>query len=156
MNLYLVQHGEAKTEEEDPERALNQRGAEAVERIAAWAAKVGIQVDQIRHSGKRRAQQTAEILADRIAPNQGVVPVSGLKPKDDVNAWAENLAKESESVMLVGHLPFLSRLTSLLLVGDRTKEIIRFRNAGIICLIREEDQWLLGWVMTPDLVEALG
>jgi phosphohistidine phosphatase len=58
--------------------------------------------------------------------------------------------------MLVGHLPFLSRLTSLLLVGDRTKEIIRFRNAGIICLIREEDQWLLGWVMTPDLVEAFG
>jgi phosphohistidine phosphatase len=156
MNLYLVQHGEAKTEEEDPERALNQRGAEAVERIAAWAAKVGIQVDQIRHSGKRRAQQTAEILADRIAPNQGVVPVSGLKPKDDVNAWAENLAKESESVMLVGHLPFLSRLTSLLLVGDLTNGIVRFRNAGIICLIREEDRWLLGWVVTPDLVEAFG
>jgi phosphohistidine phosphatase len=156
MNLYLVQHGEAKTEEEDPERALNQRGAEAVERIAAWAAKVGIQVDQIRHSGKRRAQQTAEILADRIAPNQGVVPVSGLKPKDDVNAWAENLAKESESVMLVGHLPFLSRLTSLLLVGDLTKEIVRFRNGGIVCLIREEDRWLLGWAMTPDLVEASG
>lgn len=156
MNLYLVQHGEAKTEAEDPERALNQPGAEAVERIAAWAAKVGIQVDQIRHSGKRRAQQTAAILADRIVPNQGVVPVSGLKPKDDVNAWAENLAKESESVMLVGHLPFLSRLTSLLLVGDLTKGIIRFRNAGIICLIREEDQWVLGWVMTPDLVEAFG
>jgi phosphohistidine phosphatase len=156
MNLYLVQHGEAKTEEEDPERALNQRGAEAVERIAAWAAKVGIQVDQIRHSGKRRAQQTAEILADRIEPNHGVVPVSGLKPNDDINAWAENLAKESESVMLVGHLPFLSRLTSLLLVGDLTNGIVRFRNAGIICLIREEDRWLLGWVVTPDLVEAFG
>ncbi len=156
MNLYLVQHGEAKTEAENPERALNQPGAEAVERMAAWAAKVGIQVDQIRHSGKRRAQQTAEILADRIAPSQGVVQDSGLKPNDDVNAWAENLAKESESVMLVGHLPFLSRLTSLLLVGDLTKGIIRFRNAGIICLIREEDRWSLGWVMTPDLVEALG
>jgi phosphohistidine phosphatase len=129
---------------------------EAVERIAAWAAKVGIQVNQIRHSGKRRAQQTAEILADRIAPSQGVVPVSGLKPNDDVNAWAENLAKESEPVMLVGHLPFLSRLTSLLLVSDLTKGIIRFRNAGIICLIREEDQWSLGWVVTPDLVETLG
>jgi phosphohistidine phosphatase len=156
MNLYLVQHGEAKTEEEDPERALNQRGAEVVERIAAWAAKVGIQVDQIRHSGKRRAQQTAEILADRIEPNHGVVPVSGLKPNDDINAWAENLAKESESVMLVGHLPFLSRLTSLLLVGDLTKEIVRFRNGGIVCLIREEDRWLLDWAMTPDLVEAPG
>lgn len=155
MNLYLVQHGEAKTELEDPERALTQFGTEVVERMAAWAAKAGIEVDEARHSGKRRAQQTAEILAHEIVPSQGVVSVSGLNPNDDVAPWADNLAEESGSVMLVGHLPFLSRLASLLLVGDPTKGIVRFRNAGIVCLIREEGRWSLGWVVTPRQIEAL-
>jgi len=155
VNLYLVQHGEAKAEAEDPDRALTQFGTEVVERMAAWVAKAGIEVDQIRHSGKRRALQTAEILAHGIAPNQGVVSVSGLNPNDDVAPWTDNLAEASGSVMLVGHLPFLSRLASLLLVGDPTKGIIRFRNAGIVCLIREEGQWSLGWVVTPGQVEAL-
>ncbi len=155
MNVYLVQHGEAKTEAEDPERALTQFGTEVVERIAAWAAKTGIEVDQVRHSGKRRAQQTAEILAHGIVPSQGVVSVSGLNPNDDVVPWAENLAEESGSVMLVGHLPFMSRLASLLLVGDPTKGILRFRNAGIACLISEKGQWSLGWVVTPGQVEGL-
>ncbi len=155
MNLYLVQHGEAKTEAEDPERALTQFGTEVVERMAAWAAKAGIEVDEARHSGKRRAQQTAEILAHEIVPSQGVVSVSGLDPNDDVAPWADNLAEESGSVMLVGHLPFLSRLAGLLLVGDPTKGIVRFRNAGIVCLIREEGRWSLGWVVTPGQIEAL-
>ncbi len=155
MNLYLVQHGEAKTEAEDPERALTQFGTEVVERMAAWAAKAGIEVDQVRHSGKRRAQQTAEILAHGIVSSQGVVSVSGLNPNDEVVPWAEELAKETESVMLVGHLPFLSRLANLLLVGDPTKGIIRFRNAGIVCLIREESKWSVRWVVTPRQVEGL-
>jgi phosphohistidine phosphatase SixA len=51
MDLFLVQHGEAKSEAEDPERSLTDRGAEAVRRMAAWAAQVGVKVDQIRHSG---------------------------------------------------------------------------------------------------------
>src|SRR5512142_725316 len=55
IDLFLVQHGEAKSEAEDPERSLTDRGAEAVRRMAAWAARVGVKVDQIRHSGKRRA-----------------------------------------------------------------------------------------------------
>jgi phosphohistidine phosphatase SixA len=30
MKLYLIQHGEAKTEKEDPERSLTERGEEEV------------------------------------------------------------------------------------------------------------------------------
>lgn len=156
MNLYLVQHGEAKTKAEDPERALTESGAEVVERMAAWAAAVTIEVDQVCHSGKRRAQQTAEILADAVAPSEGVVPVSGIKPNDDVAPWADMLAKENRSVMLVGHLPFLSRLASLLLLGDPTIQAIRFRNTGIVYLIREEDRWSVEWIATPNLVDAFG
>jgi phosphohistidine phosphatase len=75
MELYLVQHGEAKPESEHPERPLTERGTETVRRMASWAAQVGLKLAQIRHSGKRRAEQTATLLAERLDPTNGVIAV---------------------------------------------------------------------------------
>jgi phosphohistidine phosphatase len=154
MDLYLVQHGEAKPEAEDPERPLTDRGVEMVRRMASWAAQVGLKVDQIRHSGKRRAQQTAHLLGERLIPSKGVIAVEGLKPNDDVGPVAEALQAEHGPVLLVGHLPFLSRLASLLVVGKPEAEIVRFQQAGIVCLVRQEAKWSVNWVMTPGLLES--
>lgn len=151
MELYLVQHGEAKSEAEDPERSLTEKGQRDVERVAEWASRVGLRVTQIRHSGKRRAEQTAAILAERLKPSAGVIAVAGLAPNDDVTALAATLQQETESVMVVGHLPFLSRLASLLLVGDPNRTIVRFRMGGIVCLLREPQQWSIAWALPPDL-----
>src|SRR6516225_11720817 len=130
MELYLVQHGEAKPESEEPERPLTDRGAETVRRMAAWAAQVGLKVDQIRHSGKRRAEQTAALLGERLNPAQGVIAVDGLQPNDDVRPVAEAIQAEPAAVMLVGHLPHLSRLANLLLTGDPDSTVLRFQMAG--------------------------
>jgi phosphohistidine phosphatase len=152
MDLYLVQHGEAKSEDEDPERSLTDQGVETVRRMASWAAQVGLKVDQIRHSGKRRAEQTAALLAERLSPAQGVVAVEGLKPNDDVHPVAEALRAEHGPIMLVGHLPFLSRLASLLVTGNPEGVIVRFRQAGIVCLSQEEGEWAVNRVMPPELL----
>ena len=56
MDIYLVQHGEAKPEAEDPERSLSDKGKKEVESSARHAAAVGIEVAQILHSGKLRAK----------------------------------------------------------------------------------------------------
>ena len=37
MNVYLVQHGEAKPKDVDPSRSLTERGREETERVAAIA-----------------------------------------------------------------------------------------------------------------------
>ena len=37
MKLYLIQHGEAKSELEDPERSLTSKGEEEVNRVAKAA-----------------------------------------------------------------------------------------------------------------------
>ena len=66
MTLFLVQHGEARPGNEDSERSLTDRGTETVSRMADWAARMGIKVDQIRHSGKKRAEQTATIFAKKL------------------------------------------------------------------------------------------
>jgi len=113
---------------------------------------MGIKVDQIRHSGKLRAEQTASIFAKRLDPPKGVIAVKGLNPKDDVTQVAASLQGDQESIMLVGHLPHLSRLVSLLATGKSEREIVRFRNAGIVCLTQQDGKWAIDWVMEPELL----
>jgi phosphohistidine phosphatase len=123
--------------------------------MADWAARTGIKVDQIRHSGKRRAEQTATIFANYLNPSRGMIAVQGLTPLDGVNPVATSLHGQQDSIMLVGHLPHLSRLVSLLVTGNPEGEIVRFRNAGIVCLTQKDGKWAIDWVMEPDsLAEA--
>lgn len=152
MNVYLVQHGEAKPEQEDPARPLTERGRQEVERVARATARAGLEVGAIAHSGKLRAHQTAEILAAHLQPSRGVRQLAGLAPMDDP-AIARQVAEQAGGPeMLVGHLPHLSRLASLLLVGDPAREMIAFRMGGIVCLARDEEQWRLRWILVPELV----
>ena len=151
MQVYLVQHGEATPEVADPARPLTERGREEVARVARHAAILGLQVAEIRHSGKLRARQTAEILGGALSPSRGIREMDGLAPADDPAKARAEVESAREPLMLVGHLPHLSRLASLLLVGEPAREIIRFRNGAIVCLIQAEGRWLLQWVLTPDL-----
>jgi phosphohistidine phosphatase SixA len=74
MRLYLVQHGAAKTEAEDPQRGLTDEGRQTVERIAQFLAPLRLALDRIEHSDKLRARQTAEILAARSAAGCSLCP----------------------------------------------------------------------------------
>lgn len=154
MKLYLVQHGEAKLEAEDPERSLTSKGEEEVLRVAKTAGRMDIQPSKIYHSGKKRAKQTAEMIASRLkGPDQHLEAAQGLNPNDDVHPWAEIISKEKKDIMLVGHLPFLEKLTSLLLSGDENARMVLFRCGSIVCLEKKEDQvWAVRWVLTPEMV----
>ena len=152
MTLFLVQHGEARPGNEDAERSLTEHGAETVCRMADWAARTGIKVDQIRHSGKLRAEQTATIIAKKLDTSKGMIAVKGLNPNDEVTQVAESLNGEQDSIMIVGHLPHLSRLIGMLVTGNPDKVVVRFRNAGIVCLFQQEENWAIDWVMQPDLL----
>ena len=114
--LCLVRHGEAKSAAEDPHRGLTDQGKQAAKRVATWVAAVGLPIGEIRHSGKLRAQQTADIFARHLSTSVQVTATAGLDPLDDVRPVAEKLDRAGEYVMLVGHLPFLSRLVSLLIL----------------------------------------
>ena len=154
MPVYLVQHGEAKPETEDPLRPLTDCGREGVQRVARHAAPLKLPVSEIRHSGKLRARQTAEILAAALAPGRDVRQMDGLAPGDDPGKARAVVESAVEPLMLVGHLPHLSRLASLLLVGDSGREIVRLRDGAIVCLVKVEDRWLLQWILTPELASV--
>jgi phosphohistidine phosphatase len=153
MRIFLVQHGEAKPKEEDPQRPLTPRGEEEVRLVAEFAKRVGVQVEQIRHSGKRRAEQTAAIFGEYLRPRHGIVATSGLDPNDEIEALAEALNAATEPCMIVGHLPYLARLAAKMITGNRDCSIIRFQMGGIVCLERDDGGvWSLAWMVTPDLL----
>lgn len=152
MLLYLVQHAEAKKEEEDPARGLTDRGFREITLMALFAQDKSVSVNSIRHSGKKRAAQTAQVLADKLRPVQGVSESNDLAPMDDPALWAERLGPISEDIMLVGHMPHLEKLASLLLCGDRDRNIVNFRMAGMVCLKRFDDgHWAVEWMAGPEM-----
>jgi len=156
MKLFLVQHAEPTCKEEDPTRPLSDIGWENIRKIAKYARdQLQIHVEQIVHSGKLRAKQTAETLAEHLNPPKDMVTDKNLEPMADPKVWKELLVATLEDVMLVGHLPHLSKLASLLLVGDENKEVLAFRMAGIACLKRDQQgHWSIQWVLTPETIRT--
>ena len=110
MRLYLVQHGEAQSETEVPERSLTFRGEEETRKISEAAKRLGIRPSRIYHSGKRRAEQTAGIIAKAL--DMPVQLGQGFNPNDAIRPWAERISGETEDLMIVGHLPFLEMVRS--------------------------------------------
>jgi phosphohistidine phosphatase len=154
MRWYLVRHGEAKSEKEDPARPLSDRGREEVRRVAQHVAGLGLTLAQIRHSGKLRARQTAEILAEFLSAAQGVREMGGLAPMDDPGKAQAEIEASREPTMLVGHLPHLSRLASLLVLDDPEQEIVEFPTGTMVCLARTEEGFQVEWVLTPEIAKA--
>ncbi|HUT23483.1 MAG TPA: phosphohistidine phosphatase SixA [Sumerlaeia bacterium] len=159
MRLYLAQHGEAHSEEVDPERRLTDRGVEDVERMAKFLKPLGLRVDAIWHSGKARAAQTADILASALVSTQGVVQRDGLAPKDPTGPLKEALLAAGaadgarEDVMIVGHLPFLGLLASSLIANDALADAVAFRQGGVACIDCADDGTArLAWMVIPDLI----
>jgi phosphohistidine phosphatase len=151
MPLYLVQHGKATTEEENPERPLTQEGVVDVRKVVEVASSLAtIDVDRIVHSGKTRARQTAELWASAVgAPLEAA---DGLAPNDEPSVWADRLTAEparSVGLMLVGHMPHLSGLAGLLVAGDAGRAVVAFRPGGLVALEGADDGWSVGLVLPP-------
>ncbi|MGA8239211.1 MAG: phosphohistidine phosphatase SixA [Desulfobacterales bacterium] len=152
MALYLVQHGKSLSKDVDPEQGISDKGRAEVERIAAVAANYAVQIAGIAHSGKKRALQTAAIFAAAFGLKDKVVERSGLKPLDDVVRLSTEL-RSQDGLMLVGHLPFLEKLTSYLVTGNADKTVFKFQNGGIVCLEEdvEKNSWFIKWTLMPHI-----
>ena len=153
MVLYLVQHGTAKTEGEDPGRSLTEEGKRTVEGVAEHLSTLSLALDRIEHSDKLRARQTAEIFAAKLHPAQGTLQVLSLAPNVDVEPTRVRLNQETATVMIVGHLPHLSRLASRLFALPADHTLVRFQMGGVVKLERDDSgHWALCWILTPDLL----
>jgi phosphohistidine phosphatase len=152
MRVYLVQHGESRPEEEDPQRRLTDEGVRNVEKVARFLRPLSLKLE-IWHSGKDRAQQTAEILAGAVSASQGLLQRNGLAPKDSVAPVKQAIEQSTGDLMIVGHLPFLGKLAALLVADSEETEIVAFKFGCVVCLERIDDgKWKLAWMIMPALL----
>ncbi|MGH7545798.1 MAG: phosphohistidine phosphatase SixA, partial [Gemmatimonadota bacterium] len=166
MRLCLVRHGDATSEEENPARPLTDAGAATVRRVAAHLRAAGaVSAAEVRHSTKLRAKQTAEHFAEALGLRVPIREVPNLEPLDDVSALADALGAETRDLVLVGHMPHLSRLASRLVAGAAALEAFAFPPAGVLCLERASEsgrdpkgpgRWRVAWMLVPALLSGAG
>jgi phosphohistidine phosphatase len=159
LDIYLIQHAESIPEKEDPARPISDEGKATIDKVAALAARLEIRPDFIFHSEKLRAKQTAEILArhlgliDKLRERQGLGPLDPVAP---VAEWLKvQASKGSAGLAIVGHLPFLDKLASLLITENESIRVISFQNGAIVTLIpaREGTGYAVQSIITRQLAE---
>lgn len=147
--IYFAQHGLAVSKEEDLNRPLSTEGIEQTIRIAKQLRVSDVQISDIYHSGKLRAQQTAEIYAAALSIPSLLIH-DHLSPNDDIKKLVKEL--KINHALYVGHLPHLEKLTAYLVTGQETPAVITFKNSAIVCLEKNADTYTVQWYLTPELL----
>ncbi|MEW8630626.1 MAG: phosphohistidine phosphatase SixA [Candidatus Thiodiazotropha sp.] len=153
MKLYLVQHGEACAKEIDPDRPLTRKGREDMDRLGGFLQQAGIRVTRVIHSGKLRAVQTAERLRERIAPGIELETSGCINPNDDPKGLYPQIEGADSDTLVVGHLPFVAKMVSYLVVEDEDRLVAAYRPGSVVCLEATNDRrWQINWMLRPELL----
>ena len=150
MSVFLVQHGLSLPKLEGPEKGLSEKGREETLKIAEVAAGYGVKISQIFHSGKKRAEQTALIMAETLCPGLGPEQMANISPMDDVTGLGKRLNPNSNH-MVVGHLPYMEKLVAYLTTGREAPKVLKFQNSGIVCLDQDDSGWFIRWTLNPNI-----
>ena len=154
MKIYCVRHGEAENADVDPERPLTEQGREGIEKIARYMGENNIHIDALMHSPKLRAIQTGEIFAKYLSAEQVNECVTLLDEMNDVQPLVEMIPSWDGDTLLVGHLPFMYKLVSELLVGDANYyPLVNYSPGTVICLeYYNNERWIINWLLNPGMV----
>lgn len=156
MKLYLVQHGKSLEKEIDPGRPLSPEGAEDIVQMAEFLRASGLSVNRVLHSGKMRAQQTAEILAEALLINGEEETIEGIKPNDPIENFSIEVHKFKNDTMVVGHLPFMEKTVSYLLTGNEDAAIVSYKPGSVVCLQQDDEEyWQIQWMLRPEMLGVI-
>lgn len=166
MELYLLRHGIAAEPgtagyKRDRDRPLTPEGENELADIASAMKKLGLSFDIILSSPFVRARQTAEIVAEKLNLKKNLKFSEHLACGGNPKKLFEEIKKEyvsAQSLMLVGHEPYLSSLISVLVTG-REDSSITMRKGGFCLLSTGALDYkkcaCLEWLLTPKQMIAI-
>jgi phosphohistidine phosphatase len=134
-----MQHALAYPAEENPERPLNPDGIHQAKSAARGIKRLGISFDLIMTSPKRRAHQTAALIAEGVRyPHSDILTTESTLPDKEPLELLNLLQKEAAEshILLVGHLPQLTNLATHLMQGGE----LFIENAGLSCFVLDPPQ----------------
>lgn len=159
MRLFLFRHAEATyNAPSDDARELTDKGIKSIKKLAEHLkAKEFDNLSEIRHSTLVRARQTASIFQNEMQTDARVLEANGLCPGDSPFEIINSLFDCSGDLMLVGHNPHLTILSSMLITGDPYSTCIDFKKSGMLCLEmisgptqdRIAGGWFINWFVVP-------
>ena len=121
--------------------------------MAEFLARAGIEVERVIDSGKLRAAQTADLLAAAVAPLVELETSDRINPNDDPGAFDWEQATGGQDTLVVGHLPFMAQLVSLLVGEDPDRSLTAYQPGSVVCLERNSDgHWQINWMIRPHLL----
>jgi len=162
--LYLVRHAIADADSatgSDADRALSEDGVRKMRRAALGLRRLGVEPDVILSSPLRRAEETAALLVEILAPELAVEIYPPLSPGNAVGDILSGLRaqREARHVMLVGHQPDLGQLASHLLTGSTAAVALPFKKGGIAAIqvgaLPPRAAGALEWFVTPKQLRAM-
>ena len=110
MRIILVRHGAYTPADSDPDEGLSENGKEEVAALKAKLTAQSIHPTKIFASPKKRAQQTASILAS----GKDIETTDLLKGGENPQGIVDHIIGLDGTIMLVGHNPFMERLATIL------------------------------------------
>ncbi len=167
MNLFILRHGLAVEPgthrlSSDSERALTPKGRKKVGEVARAMKALELSFDLILTSPYVRAKQTAGIVAKELHALKVLDLADELKPGGSMEKLIERVREAEgspESVLVVGHEPYLSSLISLLVFGE-TGAGITMKKAALCKLNAERLEYgrcaTLEWLLTAKVMGAVG
>lgn len=151
--LYILQHGEAVSKNENPDRPLSDKGRLDIQRLAENIFNDGMNIKRVLHSDKLRAEQTARIIADQLGPTINLELCSTVKPNSNVDEFIEEQSLEKRmtegNLMIVSHMPFVSNLCSTLLTGS-VEVKFDFSPGSLACLFYQYEEWSMEFMIRPE------
>lgn len=151
MKLYLVQHAMPVSRDIDPGRPLSPQGEQDISKMAEFMRASDHTVSRVLHSGKMRAHQTAEILAEELLTSGEVEVIDGINPNDPVQDFCLRVHKLKNDTIIVGHMPFMGKMVSYLVTGNEDHAIVAYQPGSVVCLKQNpEEHWQIQWMLRPD------
>ncbi len=134
MELTIIRHAIAEDGEDDAARPLSKKGRRRFEESVKAMRELGLRFDKILHSPKKRAVETAELLAVLCDGPLQATPLLAKEP--GVELW--NLL-DGTSLAVVGHEPHLSALLAWLVTGEPNGGRFELKKGGVAQLVGEPE-----------------
>jgi phosphohistidine phosphatase len=157
MIVYFLRHGLAGDRAEwtgdDAQRPLTEKGISQMEKTAEVLSALIPDLDAIITSPLVRAQQTAQIFAEKLQMEESLVEDSRLSPGFSYDDLSEILREQAEAaaIILVGHEPDFSQAISDLIGGGRI--ICKKGGVARVDLISSDPpQGELAWLIPPKVL----
>lgn len=160
MEIYLMQHGPSFSKDVDPEESLTPDGEALIAMAGRGLKRMGLRVDVIVASTKKRAWQTARIVAEQLESRpEKILQTDLLKPMAAPEESIRFLKQYegAKAVLVAGHLPSLAEIASMLLT-EGSKATIQFERGGIGRIDVESlptHQGRLRWYLTPEHLKLI-